>query len=153
MPIYAYQCSACGYAEDVLQRMSDAPLSTCSACGQDTYVKQVTAAGFQLKGSGWYVTDFRDKGGQGGKDSKNGKGDQDKPGSAASDAASSSTPSATDTVTPAASAAPLARPAPDFTQRSYPECVPATPARFAVTILVKPSPCSAGCIAAATTAG
>lgn len=60
MPIYAYRCSNCGHEEDVLQKMSDAPLSQCPACGQSTYVKQVTAAGFQLKGSGWYVTDFRD---------------------------------------------------------------------------------------------
>jgi putative FmdB family regulatory protein len=59
MPIYAYRCSQCGHAQDVLQRMSDPVLSVCPACGQATYVKQVTAAGFQLKGSGWYVTDFR----------------------------------------------------------------------------------------------
>ena len=59
MPIYAYRCSHCGHAQDVLQRMSDPVLSVCPACGQATYVKQVTAAGFQLKGSGWYVTDFR----------------------------------------------------------------------------------------------
>ena len=62
MPIYAYRCSNCGHEEDVLQKMSDSPLSQCPACGQATYVKQVTAAGFQLKGSGWYVTDFRDGG-------------------------------------------------------------------------------------------
>jgi len=62
VPIYAYRCSNCGHEEDVLQKMSDAPLSQCPACGQATYVKQVTAAGFQLKGSGWYVTDFRDGG-------------------------------------------------------------------------------------------
>ena len=59
MPIYAYKCSACGHAKDVLQKMSDAPLTTCPECGQGTFSKQVTAAGFQLKGSGWYVTDFR----------------------------------------------------------------------------------------------
>ena len=59
MPIYAYKCSACGHAKDVLQKMSDAPLTTCPECGQSTFSKQVTAAGFQLKGSGWYVTDFR----------------------------------------------------------------------------------------------
>lgn len=64
MPIYAYRCSACGHAKDVLQKMSDAPLTTCPACGAEAYSKQVTAAGFQLKGSGWYVTDFR--GGSGG---------------------------------------------------------------------------------------
>lgn len=59
MPIYAYRCSACGHAKDVLQKLSDAPLTTCPACGADAFGKQVTAAGFQLKGSGWYVTDFR----------------------------------------------------------------------------------------------
>jgi len=59
MPIYAYKCTACGHAEDVLQKISDAPLTTCPACGEAAYAKQVTAAGFQLKGSGWYVTDFR----------------------------------------------------------------------------------------------
>ena len=62
MPIYAYKCSACGYAHDTLQKISDAPLTVCPECKQSTYSKQVTAAGFQLKGSGWYVTDFRDKG-------------------------------------------------------------------------------------------
>ena len=64
MPIYAYRCSACGHAKDVLQKLSDAPLTTCPACGADAFGKQETAAGFQLKGSGWYVTDFR--GGSGG---------------------------------------------------------------------------------------
>jgi putative FmdB family regulatory protein len=59
MPIYAYRCSNCGHAQDVLQKISDPVLSVCPVCGQTTYVKQVTAAGFQLKGSGWYVTDFR----------------------------------------------------------------------------------------------
>ena len=62
MPIYAYKCSACGHAQDVLQKMSDEPLTVCPACHGATYSKQVTAAGFQLKGSGWYVTDFRDGG-------------------------------------------------------------------------------------------
>ncbi len=62
MPIYAYRCSSCGHEQDVLQKISDAPLTVCPACGQSTYVKQVTAAGFQLKGSGWYVTDFRNNG-------------------------------------------------------------------------------------------
>lgn len=59
MPIYAYKCSACGHAKDVLQKISDAPLTVCPACGAEAFSKQVTAAGFQLKGSGWYVTDFR----------------------------------------------------------------------------------------------
>ena len=59
MPIYAYKCDACGHAKDVLQKVSDPVLSACPACGADAFRKQVTAAGFQLKGSGWYVTDFR----------------------------------------------------------------------------------------------
>lgn len=59
MPIYAYRCSACGHAKDVLQKLSDAPLTTCPACGADSFSKQITAAGFQLKGSGWYATDFK----------------------------------------------------------------------------------------------
>ena len=63
MPIYAYKCESCGHAKDVLQKLSDAPLTDCPACGAATFTKQVTAAGFQLKGSGWYVTDFRNGGG------------------------------------------------------------------------------------------
>ena len=59
MPIYAYRCSACGHAKDVLQKLSDPVLSTCPACGAEAFSKQVTAAGFQLKGSGWYATDFK----------------------------------------------------------------------------------------------
>jgi putative FmdB family regulatory protein len=59
MPIYAYRCNDCGFAKDVLQKMSDEPLSDCPSCGKASFKKQVTAAGFQLKGSGWYVTDFR----------------------------------------------------------------------------------------------
>ncbi len=59
MPIYAYRCTTCGHAQDMLRKISDPPLNVCPACGAATFVKQVTAAGFQLKGSGWYVTDFR----------------------------------------------------------------------------------------------
>ena len=59
MPIYAYRCEACGFAKDVLQKISDPQLTVCPSCGQESFKKQVTAAGFQLKGSGWYVTDFR----------------------------------------------------------------------------------------------
>ena len=60
MPIYAYRCEACGFAKDVLQKMSDDTLTVCPQCQADAFKKQITAAGFQLKGSGWYVTDFRD---------------------------------------------------------------------------------------------
>lgn len=59
MPIYAYKCESCGHAKDVLQKISDAPLTVCPACGAATFAKQLTAAGFQLKGSGWYATDFK----------------------------------------------------------------------------------------------
>ena len=59
MPIYAYRCATCGHAKDVLQKMSDAVLTVCPDCSASTFLKQVTAAGFQLKGSGWYVTDFK----------------------------------------------------------------------------------------------
>ncbi len=59
MPIYAYKCGSCGLAKDVLRKISDAPLSDCPSCGAPAFKKQLTAAGFQLKGSGWYVTDFR----------------------------------------------------------------------------------------------
>ncbi len=59
MPIYAYKCGSCGHAKDVLQKLSDAPLTVCPVCGAAAFTKQVTAAGFQLKGSGWYATDFR----------------------------------------------------------------------------------------------
>jgi putative FmdB family regulatory protein len=62
MPIYAYRCEACGHAQDHLQKISDPLMVDCPACGQAAYKKQLTAAGFQLKGSGWYVTDFRDGG-------------------------------------------------------------------------------------------
>lgn len=59
MPIYAYRCASCGHAKDVLQKLSDLPLTQCPSCGAQAFTKQVTAAGFQLKGSGWYATDFK----------------------------------------------------------------------------------------------
>ena len=62
MPIYAYACSACGMQKDVMQKMSDAPLKVCPECGAETFSKQLTVAGFQLKGNGYYVTDFKSGG-------------------------------------------------------------------------------------------
>ena len=59
MPIYAYKCESCGFAKDVLQKISDAPLADCPTCGKPAFKKQLTAAGFQLKGTGWYATDFK----------------------------------------------------------------------------------------------
>ncbi len=105
MPIYAYRCSTCGRAKDVLQKMSDPVLTDCPFCGAATFVKQVTAAGFQLKGSGWYVTDFRG-------DSKapkpaEGGNDAAKPAAGAGEAAA-----APSTPAPAPAAAPASSPAP-----------------------------------------
>ncbi|MDA7416693.1 zinc ribbon domain-containing protein [Xenophilus arseniciresistens] len=107
MPIYAYKCSACGHAKDVLQKMSDAPLTVCPACGAEQFSKQLTAAGFQLKGSGWYVTDFRDgganKAGAGG-------GDKKPADAAASPAAAAPAPAASAPAPAPAPAAPAAAP-------------------------------------------
>jgi putative FmdB family regulatory protein len=62
MPIYEYRCSSCGYQREYLQRLSDTPLSDCPECGKASFNKMVTAAGFQLKGTGWYATDFKNSG-------------------------------------------------------------------------------------------
>lgn len=62
MPIYEYQCNNCHHAFDLMQKMSDTPISLCPECGENTAVRLVSAAGFQLKGTGWYVTDFKNKG-------------------------------------------------------------------------------------------
>ncbi|OGV71759.1 MAG: FmdB family transcriptional regulator [Methylophilales bacterium RIFCSPHIGHO2_02_FULL_57_10] len=59
MPIYDYRCTSCGIEKEVMQKMSEAPLTTCPECGKETFAKQLSAAGFQLKGSGWYATDFK----------------------------------------------------------------------------------------------
>lgn len=95
MPIYAYKCDACGFAKDVLQKMSDDTLTDCPSCGKAEFKKQVTAAGFQLKGSGWYVTDFRGD--------KNATAAAPPSAGAAGEAASSS-----DAAAPAPAAAPAA---------------------------------------------
>ena len=107
MPIYAYKCSACGHAKDVLQKMSDAPLTDCPACGAAAFSKQLTAAGFQLKGSGWYVTDFRD----GGKGSKTSGEDKSAPAPADSSAGAAGAPAATSAPAAAPAPAPAAAPA------------------------------------------
>jgi putative FmdB family regulatory protein len=104
MPIYAYRCTSCGHAKDVLQKVSDPPLTTCPSCGAQAFAKQVTAAGFQLKGSGWYATDFRSNGSKkpepaDGAKTDAGKGDVAKPGEPATtkpgDASTSSGDSST----------------------------------------------------------
>ncbi|MEC5387352.1 FmdB family zinc ribbon protein [Uliginosibacterium sp. H3] len=59
MPIYEYRCGDCGQKKDYLQKVSDSPIETCPACGSKAFGKALTAAGFQLKGNGWYATDFK----------------------------------------------------------------------------------------------
>ena len=96
MPIYAYRCDECGFAKDVLQKISDPVLTVCPSCGKSSFKKQVTAAGFQLKGTGWYVTDFR-----GGSAPATGTAP-----STSSDAGAGSTGSTETTAAPAPAAAP-----------------------------------------------
>jgi putative FmdB family regulatory protein len=62
MPIYEYRCASCGHQQEFLQKVSDAPMTVCTKCGKPAFEKMVTAAGFQLKGSGWYATDFKNSG-------------------------------------------------------------------------------------------
>ena len=62
MPLYEYRCSSCGHQQEFLQKWSDAPVTVCTACGKETFSKMLSAAGFQLKGSGWYATDFKNSG-------------------------------------------------------------------------------------------
>lgn len=63
MPIYAYRCTSCGFEKDVMQKISESRLTNCPACKTENFAKQLTAAGFQLKGTGWYATDFKGGGG------------------------------------------------------------------------------------------
>jgi putative FmdB family regulatory protein len=109
MPIYAYRCATCGHAQDVLQKISDPLLTVCPSCGAETFVKQVTAAGFQLKGSGWYVTDFR-----GGNATKEGKpaAEGDKPADKPGDKVADKAPDTAAAKSEPAPAAPVAAPPP-----------------------------------------
>lgn len=110
MPIYAYRCEACGFAKDVLQKISDDALTVCPSCSKDSFKKQLTAAGFQLKGSGWYVTDFRGTG-SGTSNSVGATGT----GLAATEGSTTNTPPASTAAAapaPAASAPAAAAPAP-----------------------------------------
>ena len=61
VPIYEYQCNGCGHLFDVMQKVSDVPETICPKCNQEAVIRLVSAPGFQLKGTGWYVTDFKDK--------------------------------------------------------------------------------------------
>lgn len=112
MPIYAYRCDSCGARKDVLQKVSDAALTTCPECGAESFRKELTAPAFQLKGSGWYVTDFRDNGKS--KDKPAGDSAGGASGSPASDAggasgsAGSASSGSASTPAPTAPAAPSA---------------------------------------------
>jgi putative FmdB family regulatory protein len=110
MPIYAYKCDACGFAKDVLQKMSEDTLTDCPSCGKSEFKKQVTAAGFQLKGSGWYVTDFRGDKNVSSSAAPSGSGDAGESASSSSSDAATATPAAAPTATagPAASSTPAA---------------------------------------------
>ena len=119
MPIYAYKCSSCGHAKDVLQKISADPLTVCPVCGSATFTKQLTAPGFQLKGSGWYVTDFRD----GKKSGGDAKADETKSDGKTDDKPETKTETKTDTKTDT---------------KSQNEAAPATP----VTPVAAPTPAS-----------
>ena len=108
MPIYAYKCESCGHSKDVLQKMSDAPLTDCPQCGAATFKKQLTAAGFQLKGSGWYVTDFR--GGDQAKGAESGTAEKTEAPDSGADATAK--PAKSEATAPAVASAPAASPSP-----------------------------------------
>ena len=124
MPIYAYKCDACGHAKDVLQKMSDPQLTDCPSCGQATFKKQLTAAGFQLKGTGWYVTDFREGGGKTTAPAVDAKSGESSAPAATSSASSegASTPS----VAPASSAASAPAASPASSSTPSPAAAPAS---------------------------
>ena len=123
MPIYAYKCSSCGHSKDALQKMSDAPLTVCPACGAATFAKQLTAPQFQLKGSGWYVTDFRD----GKKPAADAKTDAAKSDTGPEVKTETKTDKKTETSTPASTpaTAPSASPAPATTAAAPVTAAPA----------------------------
>lgn len=112
MPIYAYRCESCGHAKDVLQKISDAPLTVCPQCGAEAFRKQVTAAGFQLKGSGWYVTDFRNNGAAAAGAPTAKPGDSAPAPAAAGEAATSPAAAPAPAPAPATATAPAASPPP-----------------------------------------
>lgn len=97
MPIYEYACQACGHALEVIQKMGDAPLKDCPACGKPQLKKLMSASGFQLKGSGWYATDF--------------KGGAKKSDTSETQSKNSGSDSSSDSASKADSAAPAAVPA------------------------------------------
>ncbi|MBL8289451.1 MAG: zinc ribbon domain-containing protein [Rubrivivax sp.] len=136
MPIYAYRCTSCGHAKDVLQKVSDPLLTECPACGAATFAKQVTAAGFQLKGSGWYVTDFRGGANAGGK--AEGDGGADKAAEKPSDKSSEGGDKGQASTASAAPAPASASPAPAAAKAPAPAASSPAPAAPA------PAPSSSG---------
>lgn len=119
MPIFAYRCDSCGFEKDVLQKRSDPALSECPSCGQPSFNKRLTAPAFQLKGSGWYVTDFRDNGKKPGADGGSTKeggstkdGGSTQESGAAKDGGGSAGASTAATPAPAAASTPAPAPAP-----------------------------------------
>ena len=108
MPIYEYACPDCGYTYDHMQKMADAPIAACPKCASTKYYKKISAAGFALKGTGWYVTDFRD-GGKKPAENKDNKGGAETPASAAVPAPAAAGASAS---APAAAPAPAPSPSP-----------------------------------------
>jgi putative FmdB family regulatory protein len=128
MPIYPYLCGSCGHHQDVLQKMSAAALTTCPECHAETFSKQLSAPAFQLKGSGWYVTDFREngkkpEGGEKGGEKGAEKGAENGTDKGAEKATDGAAPAATAPAAPATTAAsapatPTATPAPAATPAS-----------------------------------
>jgi putative FmdB family regulatory protein len=111
MPIYAYKCQSCGHAKDVLRKISDPPLTVCPACGAPAFSKQVTAAGFQLKGSGWYATDF--KGGSNAPATPAAEGGKPADATKPADGAKPTESGKTSDSKPAESSTPASKPKPD----------------------------------------
>lgn len=127
MPIYAYKCASCGHADDVMQKMSDDALTKCPACGAEAYSKQVTAPNFALKGSGWYVTDFR--GGNKPADAEGGKAGADKAADKSTSTDGKPDAGVTKSPTPETTTAAPANASPAATKSA----APATPAPAAAT--------------------
>lgn len=100
MPIYEYRCGSCGFEKEYLQKVNDVPVAACPACGSNVFTKLISAAGFQLKGSGWYATDF-----------KNGGKPNPKPDTETAAAAATATATKNEAVTTAKPAADTASPA------------------------------------------
>ena len=113
MPIYEYRCGKCGFQKEFLQRLNDAPLTRCPECGKRALSKMVTAAGFQLKGTGWYATDFKSSGAapaaKSDKPAKTDKSDAKKDKPAATEKPAASPGKEASKTAPAAAEAPAAR--------------------------------------------